>query len=944
MKAVCILILLLSVSSYSQDSLTIVGTVSDMDGQLPNQLNACLASRPAAWQKINYTPANGSFVITIYDADTQVDNRFNLPAGFRLSPPANNPGGNGGPGPTLKLDLSSTSLLTIKIYNIMGQLVTHLGEFSLQAGGYGISWDGRRATGAPLNAGIYFIRVSGRTITGAPFQITRKYMLLGGGVSGPSTVQPIVTTGLGKSAVFPAVDTLILKSSGRFDHKTEINFADDKLSLGHIQLDRMAKWSEKCGAEHFGKVGEYTPIWLGNVDNDNDGHSLNVLTDLVTSDNAAADTLFVYSDIEGWCTVRLELEELGKVVDSCSTRVLFAGVGIGKNRLYPDKSEGSPGDVINLKFSLQEGRPPFRITPEYNNDSNPEATFTSDVRNFSVPFNYDESNIYVPYIDVVDADGKTFKIFSESPIGIMPDLEQKAGVGLKIGTPESPEGDYLKGMQIFVLDQELFKTQAGTDYIKGELKRLKDNGVNLVMYNPLFFQDEITSNVNYPIYGEAWPAYFQNTLTIENLIKLSDWTHELGIMVAIRYFLGKCGNYDGKERGEFNPSDPEMYQKNQKAIKVYLAKIAQELGVEMFGMDAENPAFSLDERSIEQIQAVRAVFDGIIFDSPTTPQDMIYRSPLIKYLDLVYISDCLDCGQLEDKEFFINELLKIQQTKYRYEQLPFFSYHKKLGYIEIFAGNYTNRPNFQKNAYSALFKFMINNPDYQSGLNFWDWTIRMNEDPNAFTYSPKDKPAEDTLHYYFKNVLPDRMVWDFDPEDPVVAKMIDDFEKNDLDDIIKWTGDPSTIDIELSNEGYKSNKSLKINFRLDGDRSNVLIHKILDNQDWSQYSTLNIAIKSDGNGFLSLQPDIEDKNQERWSIYNTGLSYTQGWILMSYNLNDFQLNDWTQDNGILDIANINSVRFVIADCYHAFNYNYKPSRDEVFVPRELQIDQIFLAK
>jgi hypothetical protein len=77
------------------------------------------------------------------------------------------------PSTTIKFDLKEKGLVTLKVYNVAGQLVRTLVDGVRDAAAYSIAWDGRNNIGANAASGIYFYKMDTKD-----FSQTRKMVLL----------------------------------------------------------------------------------------------------------------------------------------------------------------------------------------------------------------------------------------------------------------------------------------------------------------------------------------------------------------------------------------------------------------------------------------------------------------------------------------------------------------------------------------------------------------------------------------------------------------------------------------------------------------------------------------------------------------------------------------------------------------------------------------------
>ncbi|MFH2049197.1 MAG: T9SS type A sorting domain-containing protein [bacterium] len=93
-----------------------------------------------------------------------------LPESFQLSQNYPNPFN---PETNISFDIPFKSVVSIKIYNILGEEITTLVENKLSAGKYSVIWDGTAFDGRKVSSGIYLYRINAGNFTE-----TRKMILL----------------------------------------------------------------------------------------------------------------------------------------------------------------------------------------------------------------------------------------------------------------------------------------------------------------------------------------------------------------------------------------------------------------------------------------------------------------------------------------------------------------------------------------------------------------------------------------------------------------------------------------------------------------------------------------------------------------------------------------------------------------------------------------------
>jgi hypothetical protein len=93
-----------------------------------------------------------------------------LPSGFSLSQNYPNPFN---PSTTIEFQVPRRSMVTLSIYNVLGQEVRQLIDNSLAAGSYQLAWDSKTSDGHDVGSGVYFYRLTSGNVT-----LSRKMVLL----------------------------------------------------------------------------------------------------------------------------------------------------------------------------------------------------------------------------------------------------------------------------------------------------------------------------------------------------------------------------------------------------------------------------------------------------------------------------------------------------------------------------------------------------------------------------------------------------------------------------------------------------------------------------------------------------------------------------------------------------------------------------------------------
>ena len=93
-----------------------------------------------------------------------------VPAQFSLQQNYPNPFN---PGTTIKFNITNTSLVSLKVYDILGREVSQLVNENLQTGKYAIYFDA-----SSLASGTYFYKINVSSVTGNNWSDTKKMILV----------------------------------------------------------------------------------------------------------------------------------------------------------------------------------------------------------------------------------------------------------------------------------------------------------------------------------------------------------------------------------------------------------------------------------------------------------------------------------------------------------------------------------------------------------------------------------------------------------------------------------------------------------------------------------------------------------------------------------------------------------------------------------------------
>ena len=598
-------------------------------------------------------------------------------------------------------------------------------------------------------------------------------------------------------------------------------------------------------------------------------------------------------------------------IDSDITPDSVIQVGDGPQELsaaiqfYPNTRLIKPADTVYWTLDLGDLEGPFTIVPEMDNDAAREPTIATGDSTILISFMYDSAAIYVPHVLVQDAVGTTYKVFTRNVLGVIPELEQRQRIGLKVPTVQDPIGDVVKGMQVLGLDENRFLTTDGVEGIKAQISRWASAGVNFVMYNIPLYVTDIHDNVTYPHYGSPGPTPWSSTWHLDSIAMMTDWAHAEGIKVAVRPFMMTAGDEGGTTRGEYQPTDLGLYFDYHVQIKRFLAEIAEALGVEMFNIDAENPVTSMNIEALRVIDAVRASFTGVVCDTPTVDEGSLTLSPLHDFVDVIYVSQgphFTDLGEASVEQFASSFY-----TQMANEVLPILYEKQKAGMLETFAlqvplGGETH----QARSYEGVLRFLSDSPSLLMGTTFWETSLGYTS-----AFDPFGHPAEAILTTYFGNVIPDARRYSFLSPFciPQALRVLSSFEISPSQaGFATYWEDQGQLTLSCTSaEVHEGASALSTVFTsaTPTNRGTWLAGvSFVSPQDWSSYSTFNIWVKTDG-ASGGLRVELNDVDGDRFTSAIAASPAESGWVLLTVRLEDFVQPTWCQrGDGVLDLQKI----------------------------------------
>ncbi|MBI9071476.1 MAG: DUF5123 domain-containing protein [Melioribacteraceae bacterium] len=115
------------------------------------------------------------YITANFDIDTGVED-FDLPKEFALTQNYPNPFN---PSTTIRFALPTQAVVSLRVYNILGQLVTTLfNNESMTSGYHNVKWNSHQKDGSDIATGLYIYRLNAKGLNGKEFVKSMKMMLL----------------------------------------------------------------------------------------------------------------------------------------------------------------------------------------------------------------------------------------------------------------------------------------------------------------------------------------------------------------------------------------------------------------------------------------------------------------------------------------------------------------------------------------------------------------------------------------------------------------------------------------------------------------------------------------------------------------------------------------------------------------------------------------------
>jgi len=581
-------------------------------------------------------------------------------------------------------------------------------------------------------------------------------------------------------------------------------------------------------------------------------------------------------------------------------------------KFYPNTRRIKPGDTVYWTLDLGDLEGPLAITAELNNDAIRDSFFTADESVITIPFTYETAAIYIPYVTVI-SEGSTRTIHTKNVLAVVPELEPRVGIALKVPTREDPVGDIVKGIQVLCLDEQRLGNDIGRSGVRAEIAKWAVAGVNLVMYNLALFVNSVDDNVTYPFYGDGGPISFASTWSIDSLITMTEYAHDAGIRVAFRPHMLTSNDPSGSLRCHYAPSNPSLYFDYHIQLKSIYAELAETLGVCMFNVDSENPATSMLPEVTAVVEAVRTVYSGVVCNSPTISNQSWGLSPLNQLVDALYVS--IGNYFTDIRSAPATQLYGAQYTQMTNEILPILYRIGKPGIVETFvlgssqpAGRLaSSSPKHQQLGYQAILEYLAEEPSLLMGYTFWETNLDDRRYRSGF--DPFGHPAEAVLSTYFNNRIPEQRVFDFEEslQTPAVLLVLEDFEGHVGSDSFAVAVPDGTVTISKDGgTSHQGRSSCHVAFALSSVTSPTYysLFRRQQTMDWSGFHTFNMLVKTDGtNGDFRIQ--LWDQDGDRFTSTIAAPPAEFGWVLLTLRLTDLVQPAWCErGDGKLDVARI----------------------------------------
>jgi hypothetical protein len=370
------------------------------------------------------------------------------------------------------------------------------------------------------------------------------------------------------------------------------------------------------------------------------------------------------------------------------------------------------------------------------------------------------------------------------------------------------------------------------------------------------------------------------------------------------------GNYDCSLRQSYAPSDLALYANQQEQIRTLYGELASSLGVALFDLAAEDPAFSSLEEGSSVIESLSSVYDGVVTTTPTEANDGLYSCPYVGALDLIGCTSFIldSSGSYEDTAQQVMSDIAVYAFQNEFEQLLLregrSGYFGELGVAMRTHGNAEGVRRYR--AYFEALRELVQDRSPIVGVVWWDWSLSKEV---VGLHCPRGTPAEAVIREYFTEVLPDEVTADFGARpavSPRQALVLDTFEGAGNAYEVWENGSDLAYSFRRTDRTGGSGLCLRAALVPSGDESvryGFIWRALERSQDWAAYSSLCFWLRSDTPNW-GVEVDVIDSDGDRFNTRIDTRPYLQdvepsshGWHLVSIPLEFFYQPDWAAGSG-----------------------------------------------
>ena len=244
-----------------------------------------------------------------------------------------------------------------------------------------------------------------------------------------------------------------------------------------------------------------------------------------------------------------------------------------------------------------------------------------------------------------------------------------------------------------------------------------------------------------------------------SLIYVVPMAHSQGLNVMLKLHVDPK---DGTWRGEIFPADIEAWFENYQGRVLHYAKLAENLGVELFCLGTELRSLSgkaFRDHWEKLVSAVRGIFTGsLVYAANWDEFQNVCFWDLLDYvgIDAYFPLSSAQTPSVEELLLAWVPWISLIETWQRKVGKPVI--FTEVGYRSIdyaarepwnwaIEGSYN--PAGQANSYHAVFQAFLGKPWF-AGLFFWNWqTNPASGGPGDLGYTPQNKPAQEILRKFF---------------------------------------------------------------------------------------------------------------------------------------------------------------------------------------------------